>query len=142
VELDSATTPGVLLALRADPRSAAEYQREEERILQQPWMKETRKMPNPSQTQGSSTSQPGGGTQKFGGVGSPITNEAYNVVTALQAKLEGLEAYRKYSKDNGGEIWSRLNEFEQRSVELLCDELERLVKAGKFRIGSAGAAND
>jgi len=98
-------------------------------------------MPNPSQTQGS-TNQPGGATQKLGGVGSPITNDAYNVVTALQAKLEGLEAYRKYSKDNGGELWSRLNEFEQRSVELLCDELERLVKAGKFRVGSAGTAKD
>ena len=30
-------------------------------------------------------------------VGSPISNEAYNVLTSLQSKLEGLEAYRKYA---------------------------------------------
>ena len=30
--------------------------------------------------------------QQAQGVGSPISNEAYNVLTALQSKLEGLEA--------------------------------------------------
>ena len=38
------------------------------------------------------------------GIGSPITNEAYNVITALQAKLEGLEAYRKYAKDGSEDL--------------------------------------
>ncbi len=44
------------------------------------------------------TTQTGRQTQ---GVGSPISNEAYNVLTALQSKLEGLEAYRKYAASGG-----------------------------------------
>jgi hypothetical protein len=66
-------------------------------------------------------------------VGSPISNEAYNVVTALQSKLEGLEAYRKYSKDPGGELWTKLAQFELQAVDQLCGELERMVKEGKLR---------
>ena len=76
-----------------------------------------------------------------GGVGSPISNEAYNVITALQSKLEGLEAYRKYSQDQGGQVWSRLSQIEQQSVGLLVDELERIVKEGKLRMKEPGNAN-
>lgn len=74
------------------------------------------------------------------GVGSPISNEAYNVVTALQAKLEGLEAYRKYQRDGGGELWSRLTQQELLAVGLLVDELESLVRDGRFRMRTPGAA--
>jgi hypothetical protein len=66
-------------------------------------------------------------------VASPISNEAYNVITALQSKLEGLEAYRKYSKDQGGELWNKLAQFELQAVDQLCAELERMVKDGKLR---------
>lgn len=76
-----------------------------------------------------------------GGVGSPITNEAYNVVTALQSKLEGLEAYRKYAKDGNGQIWQELTQTELQAVSRLVDELERLVKDGKFRMREPGRAN-
>jgi len=67
-------------------------------------------------------------------VGSPISNEAYNVITALQAKLEGLEAYRKYQKDQGAELWSQLSRIEIEAVDRLCSELERLVRDGKLRM--------
>ena len=69
-----------------------------------------------------------------GNVGSPITNEAYNVITALQAKLEGLEAYRKYAKDPNGQVWQELSQLEVPVVGRLVDELERLVRDGKFRM--------
>jgi hypothetical protein len=66
-------------------------------------------------------------------IGSPISNDAYNIIAALHAKLEGLEAYRKFSRDGDTGVWQKLTEQDRRSVEILCDELERLVKDGKFR---------
>lgn len=86
----------------------------------------------------------GQGSQGMGqstGVGSPITNEAYNVITALQAKLEGLEAYRKYAKDGQGQIWQTLSQSEVQAVGVLVDELERIVKDGKLRLREPGKAN-
>lgn len=66
-------------------------------------------------------------------VGSPISNEAYNLITALQAKLEGLEAYRKYQKDGSGQIWQELSQSDVQCVSRLLDELETMVKDGKLR---------
>lgn len=74
-------------------------------------------------------------------VGSPITNEAYDIIAALHAKLEGLEAYRKYAKDTGASLWQELTKVEIPGVQKLVDELERLVKEGKFRLGEPGRAN-
>lgn len=73
-----------------------------------------------------------------GEVGSPISNEAYNVVAALHAKLEGLEAYRKYARDGDAEIWKELTRGEINGVASLVDELERLVMEGKFRMREPG----
>ena len=75
----------------------------------------------------------GGENVTGGNVGSPISNEAYNVLAALHSKLEGLEAYRKFSRDGDVKIWEQLAEHDRNSVEVLCVELERLVKEGKFR---------
>jgi hypothetical protein len=72
------------------------------------------------------------------GVGSPISNEAYNVLTSLQTKLEGMEAYRKYAQNNGGQLWQRLTDLDQQAVSMLVDELERLVRDGKFRLRPPG----
>jgi hypothetical protein len=71
--------------------------------------------------------------QGGGQIGSPISNDAYNIIAALHAKLEGLEAYRKFSRDGDTGVWQKLTEQDRRGVEVLCDELERLVKDGKFR---------
>lgn len=75
------------------------------------------------------------------GVGSPIANEAYNVIAALHAKLEGLEAYRKYAKDGPAQLWQKLTQAEVQGVSLLIDELERLVKDGRLRMREPGRAN-
>jgi hypothetical protein len=72
------------------------------------------------------------------GIGSPISNEAYNVIAALHAKLEGLEAYRKYAKDGNPRVWRELSRTEAQTVSKLVDELERLVDEGKFRMGEPG----
>ncbi|MBI3967700.1 MAG: hypothetical protein HY329_18840 [Chloroflexi bacterium] len=79
--------------------------------------------------------------QSTQGVGSPISNEAYNVLAALHAKLEGLEAYRKYAHDTGsGQLWQRLSQQDNEAVRLLIDELERLVREDKFRMKQPGQA--
>ena len=79
--------------------------------------------------------------QAQSGVGSPISNEAYNVIAALHEKLEGLEAYRKYSKDGDSELWRTLTRCEMDGVEQLVHALERLVREDKFRIKEPGRGN-
>jgi hypothetical protein len=73
-------------------------------------------------------------------VGSPITNEAYDLLTALQSKLEGLEAYRKYSKDAKQGLWAELSRVDRQGVDRLVDELEKLVREGGLRERKAGSA--
>ena len=82
-----------------------------------------------------SMSQGGQGAQ---GVGSPISNEAYNVLTALQSKLEGLEAYRKYAQSGTTQLWQQLTQQDTQAVELLVQELEQLVRDGKLRLRQPG----
>lgn len=73
-----------------------------------------------------------------GEVGSPISNDAYNVVTALQAKLEGLEAYRKYAKGSNEEVWKELTRIETQGVAMLVDQLEQIVMQGQLRVEPTG----
>jgi hypothetical protein len=75
---------------------------------------------------------------EVGGIGSPISNEAYDVIAALHAKLEGLEAYRKYANDGNVGLWKQLTNTEIEAVSTLVDELERIVKAGKLRMNEPG----
>ena len=75
------------------------------------------------------------------GIGSPISNEAYNVISALASKLEGLEAYRKYSKDGDAQLWKKLTDVECQGVRQLCDELERIVREGKLQMREPGKAS-
>jgi hypothetical protein len=98
-------------------------------------------MATQSRTAGESSSARTAGTQHSGSVGSPISNEAYNVITALQAKLEGLEAYRKYAQDADDELWRELTQADLGAIELLVNELERLVSEGKLRMREPGRAN-
>ncbi len=74
------------------------------------------------------------------GVGSPISNEAYNVISALQAKLEGLEAYRKYQQDGGSQIWQQLSQQDNQAVQQLVQELEQMVQQGRLRPKTPGQA--
>lgn len=79
-----------------------------------------------------------GGVQP-GGIGSPVSNEAYDVINALANKLEGLEAFRKYAKDAREELWREVSQHDYEAVALLIDELEQLVRDGKLRGGAEGA---
>lgn len=69
-----------------------------------------------------------------GGVGSPVCNDAYNVIACLHEKLQGLEAMRKFAKDSDDpEVWKTVGRLDLEAVDLLLGELERLVQAGKLR---------
>ena len=80
-----------------------------------------------------SSSQTGGQSQ---GVGSPISDEAYNVITALQTKLEGLAVYQKYQQSSTRrQIWQQLSDLDNQAVQILSQELERLVQQGHLSTG-------
>jgi hypothetical protein len=70
-----------------------------------------------------------------GDVGSPINNDAYNVIACLHEKLQGLEAMRKFSKDAGDQIWKEVAQLDLQAVDVLLGELERLCTGGKLRAG-------
>jgi len=72
------------------------------------------------------------------GMGSPISHDAYNIISALHAKYEGLEAYRKYSWDGDQRIWKELTERDDEAVRLLCDELEKLAREGRLCTSPSG----
>ena len=72
------------------------------------------------------------------GMGSPISHDAYNIISALHAKYEGLEAYRKYSWDGDQRIWKELTERDDEAVRLLCDELEKLAREGRLCTSQSG----
>lgn len=78
------------------------------------------------------------GTSGSQAVGSPISDEAYNVIAALHAKPEGLEAYRKYQQAGSSQLWQQLTQQEVQGVQTLVQELERLVQEGKLRPGQPG----
>ncbi len=78
------------------------------------------------------------GQQAGGGeIGSPVSNDAYNIISALHEKLEGLDAYRKYAKDGDLAVWKELTQLDQQAVMRLVDQLEQLVKDGKLRSAMA-----
>jgi hypothetical protein len=67
------------------------------------------------------------------GIGSPLSNDAYNIIAALHAKLEGMEAYRKFAFDGDEKVWQELTDCDQKCVDVLIERLEEIVKAGKLR---------
>ena len=79
------------------------------------------------------------GTATGQAIGSPISNEAYNVIAALQAKLEGLEAYRKYAQsDSNQQLWQQLTSLDTQAVNLLVEQLEQLAQNKQLRMRQPG----
>jgi hypothetical protein len=76
------------------------------------------------------------------GIGSPISNEAYNTIAALKSKLEGLEAYRKYAlSDQNQQLWQQLTQWDTQAVELLTQRLEQMTRDGQLRLRQPGQTN-
>ena len=69
-----------------------------------------------------------------------MSDLSYDVLTALQSKLEAIAAYEAYIEDceDAGEeqtraLFEELMQEEEQHAERLRAELERLVREGKFR---------
>ena len=73
------------------------------------------------------------------GIGSPVSNEVYNVISVLHNKMEELEAYRMYAKDGGNpQLWQYLTQTDTQAVQYLMQELERIVQTGQHRLHQPG----
>ncbi len=69
-----------------------------------------------------------------------ISDLGYDILTTLQSKLEAVWAYEQYLEDceDGGDdalrqLFEEIKRDDERHVERLRAELERMVKDGRFR---------
>jgi len=63
-----------------------------------------------------------------------VSNEVYDVLSALLNKLQGLSAYDKYTQDPGnGQLWQQLKQQDEQAVRQLLQQLERFAQEGKLR---------
>jgi hypothetical protein len=68
-----------------------------------------------------------GMTGSTGTMDSPVDNATYNVLMALSSKLEAIDTYRKYEKDDGS-IWQELIREDRRHAERLLEELKSMLR--------------
>ena len=68
-----------------------------------------------------------------------MENTSYDLLTTLQSKLEGLNAYDKFIKDaqqagdqDCANLFQQLKQQDTQSVEQLRSAIEQQVKQGKF----------
>lgn len=62
-------------------------------------------------------------------VNSPVDDATYNLMQALVSKLEAIEAYGRYARDDGGQLFTELAEEERAHAERLLEELRQRLRA-------------
>lgn len=67
-----------------------------------------------------------------------VSNAVYDVVSMFQSKLEALAAYDKYVQDFAGDdegrrLIEQIRDDDERHVQMLRDQIERLCREGRFR---------
>jgi bacterioferritin (cytochrome b1) len=69
-----------------------------------------------------------------------LNDLSYDVITALQSKLEAVAAYEQYIEDcddagddESRKLFEEILQDDERHIERLRDTLERLVRENKFR---------
>ncbi len=86
-----------------------------------------------------STMSPAQGQGMQQTIGSPVSNDVYNLIAVLHNKMEALEAYRKYAQDGGNpQLWQYLTQGDTQAVQYLMQELERVVQTGQHRLRQPG----
>ena len=60
---------------------------------------------------------------------SPVDNATYNLMQALVSKLEAIEAYGKYAQDDGGQLFSELQEEERAHADRLLEQLRQRLRS-------------
>jgi len=75
--------------------------------------------------------------QHFQGKGMyPVSDEDYDLVTALANELQALEKFQKYAQDaKGGKFWQDALKLKQELAELFTHELAEHVREGHFGTG-------
>jgi bacterioferritin (cytochrome b1) len=70
----------------------------------------------------------------------PLSDLSYDLLTALQSKLEAVQAYEVYiddceeaGDDESRQLFEEILQDEEQHVERLSARLEQLVRDGKFR---------
>ena len=66
--------------------------------------------------------------------GTGVSNEVYDVITALSSKLEGLAAYQKYEKDGSADLWREFHQQDEQCVRKLMQRLEQFAQQGKLHV--------
>jgi hypothetical protein len=64
---------------------------------------------------------------------SPVSNEVYDLLSVLDAKLEGLSAYDKYDQDLHGEtrqLLAQIRSDDKRHAEMLVNAVEQIARNG------------
>ena len=68
-----------------------------------------------------------------------LSNNSYNLVTALSEKSEAISVYDDFIEDaheaespECAELWQQIKETEEKHVELLKEHIEMLVQNSKF----------
>jgi hypothetical protein len=56
---------------------------------------------------------------------SPVDDATYNLMQALVSKLEAIEAYGRYARDEGGELFSELLEEERTHADRLLEQVRQ-----------------
>jgi hypothetical protein len=59
------------------------------------------------------------------GAPSPVDDRTYNLLQALVSKLEALDAYSKYARDDSSGIFSQLMAEDRKQADRLLDEVRR-----------------
>jgi hypothetical protein len=57
----------------------------------------------------------------------PVDNNTYNLIEALAETLEACEPYKKYAKDGNRQLWDDLLQRAEGHVQLLQQELSRVI---------------
>jgi len=72
-----------------------------------------------------------------------ISDTTFDVITALQSKLEAVAVYEQYIEDfedagdaHGKQIFEEIRRVDEQHAEQLAGELERLIRDGKFRMAA------
>ncbi len=75
------------------------------------------------------------GDQSSGQETTLVDNEVYNVITALNSKLEGLAAYQKFSRDGSAndQLWQELRRQDEQGVRSLLAQLQQFAQDGKLQ---------
>jgi rubrerythrin len=68
-----------------------------------------------------------------------LSNNSYNLVTALSEKSEAISVYDDFIEDaheaespECAELWQQIKETEEKQVEMLKEHIEMLVQNSKF----------